>query len=392
MRYVNLLVGLAVAALAVGCAAAPAAQQPAQRTSQQQAGAPPAAAPYTAPQQPAKPAEAQQPPPQAAPPKAEAKPVAPAPEQKLRLAFGSGPIGTGTYLYAVTAAKLWASKVPQVEVSNVATGGALEQLRRMDKNEVQFSHITTDLAYLTWNGLEDYKDKPIQSHRLLYMYSVAPQGWMVRKDTNISKMEELDGKDFNPGTKGSASEKQTMNVMSVLGIKPKYYSAGGEDMIQAAKDRRIVGFTKAHAAARAVDAAIQEVNVTTPLRMLGLSPEQEKAVVDKFPYYTFMSVEKDQLARGMPEQTVRAIAVAIGVAVHKDVPEDIAYKLAKITIEDNSAKGEQTQASAYPAVKGADFAQLTVEHTVTPMHPGTIRYLKEIGRQVNSNQMPPGMK
>ncbi|MBI2322727.1 MAG: TAXI family TRAP transporter solute-binding subunit, partial [Chloroflexi bacterium] len=234
--------------------------------------------------------------------------------------------------------------------------------------------------------------KASQVQRFLYIHSVAPQGWVVRKDTNISKIEEVEGKDFTAGMKGSATEKQTQNVMAVLGVKPRYYAASIQDMVQAIKDRRIVGFVKLHSGAKAIDSAVQEVNVTLPLRELSFTPEQEKKVLEKYPYYTFMDVDKDQLAPGYPDRKVRSLALVVGVAINKDIPEELGYKLTKVSIEDNTDKGDKIQATAYPAVKGIDFAQLTVDYVMTPLHAGAVKYFREIGKQVKKEQIPPEMK
>jgi hypothetical protein len=371
--------------LACGPAQQPAAQQPAQPAAPQQAAPKPAAEPAKPAAEPAKPA--------AQPAKPAAEPAKPAASgAKTRILYGSSSPPSSYYIHSVAVAKLWNAKVPEVEVTNVEAGGCLDHIRRMDRGEFQAGVACPDLTYRAWNGLEEFKDKPLQTQRFLYIHSVAPQGWVVRKDTNIEKIEDLTGKDFTPGMKGSATERQTINVMEVIGVKPKYYSAGIQDMIQAYKDRRIVGFVKLHAGAKAIDAAIQEANITLPLRELSFTPEQEKKVLEKYPYYTFMDVEKDQLAPGYPDRKVRTVALPVGVSIHKDIPEDLAYRLTKISIEDNTEKGEQAQATAYPAVKGADFVPLTLQYVMTPLHAGAVKYFRELGKQVKPEQIPPEMK
>lgn len=128
------------------------------------------------------------------------------------------------------------------------------------------------------------------------------------------------------------------------------------------------------------------MHVQVPLRTLSFTPEQEKKIVDKFPYH--VPVEKDQLAQGFPDQTVRTLTLAIEVAAHRDLPEDIAYKLTRVTVEGSTDKGDQIQAAGFPAVEGVDFAQLTREIVLTPLHPGAARFFNEIGQQLKPEQMP----
>ncbi|MBI4506540.1 MAG: TAXI family TRAP transporter solute-binding subunit [Chloroflexi bacterium] len=386
---------MVIAAAVVACAPAPAAQPAAKPAAEPAkpavAAQPPSVQPAAKPAEPvAKPA---QPAAKPAPAQKEAaKPAAAPSGQKLRMLFGSSAPPSSYYVHAVALSKLWNTKVPEVEVTNVEAAGCLEHLRRMDSGQFLVGISCPDLTYQAWHGLGQFKDKPAQVQRFLIIHTVAPLALMVRKDTPITKLEDLEGKDWAPSSRASGSESVLLNVMPTLGIKPKYYGAGMADMVQAAQDRRIVGFAKLQAAPKVIDSATQEVNLKTPLRMLGFTPEQEKTVTAKFPFYSFMTVERDALAAGFPEQTLRTVAQVVGASIHKDVPEDIGYKLAKVSIEDNTAKGDQSQAMAYPAIKGADFAQLTVDFALTPLHAGAVKYLREIGKQIKPEQMPPEMK
>lgn len=384
MSCFRILVIVAIAALSAACAApaAPAAAPPAAKPAEQPLK-PAAAAP--APAEPAQTKPAEQP----APAKPAEQPAKPAAGQKLRIVGGATAIGTAFYVYSVAAGKLWNAKVPEVEVTIAESGGCFDNIKRMDKGEFLLTPVACpDLTYRAWHGLEEFKDQPVRTQRYLYGHTLTPQALVVRRDSNITRLEELEGKDWTAGQKGSATEKQILNVMAVLGIKPKYYVAGAQDMFQATRDRRSVGFTRAQAGQRAMDGGTQEVHVQVPLRMLSFTPEQEKIVREKFPYYGFMTVEKDQLAQGFPDRPVRTITLPIGVAAHKDLSEEIAYKLTKVGIEDNMPNGEGIQAAGFPAVKGADFAQLTLDIVLTPLHAGAARYFKEIGKQLKPEQAP----
>ncbi|MBI4506957.1 MAG: TAXI family TRAP transporter solute-binding subunit [Chloroflexi bacterium] len=382
-----------VLALVVACgpSVAPSAAPPAQPAAPQAAQpaappAPPAAAPAQPAVKPAPPAAQPAKPQVAKSPAEAAKPAASGGKQ--RMLFGAAANGSSYYIYAVGLGKLWNSKVPEVEVTVVETGGGNDNLKRMDKGEFPSSLVVPDLTYRAWHGIDEFKDKPITTQRVIYMFAAAPTIWMVRKETSITKIDDLTGKDFTPGIKGSANEKQTLNIFAALDIKPRYYSAGVQDMLQAAKDKRIVGFGRTQAGPRTIDAATQEINVTTPMRVLGVTPEQEKTVVAKFPYYRFMTVEKDALAPGFPDSPVRSVVLNVGVGVHKDMADQLAYKLTKAAIEDNTPQGEAVQATSFPAVNGLDFVQMTLDYTLTPLHAGAAKYFKELGKQLKPEQAP----
>ncbi|MBI2322393.1 MAG: TAXI family TRAP transporter solute-binding subunit [Chloroflexi bacterium] len=396
-----LALGLAAlaAAIVVACAPAPSAAQP---PAAQSAAAPQPAAKAAAPQPAAPAAPAAETPKPAAPaqpkaeakpaqPKAEAKPAAPAAE-KLRILFGSASTSSPHYPLFVATVKVWNAKAPEVEATNTANGGCADTLRQMEAKQVLAGVACPDMAYRAWHGLEEFKGKESRALRFLYVYTRNPQAWLVRKDSGIAKLEDLSAKDFNPGGRGSGSEKQTETIFDALGIKPRYYRASTEDATQAVRDRRIVGYTLPQPGATQSSAATIETHRATPLDMLGLTAEQEKKLVESFPYYAFVTVEKDGYGSGFPSRAVRALAATAGVALHKDVPEDIAYKLTKASMDDNGPRGEGVQAAGYAAVKGLDFAQLGVDSLVTPLHAGAARYYKELGKQLKPEQVPPDAK
>jgi TRAP transporter TAXI family solute receptor len=387
-RLLTLALPLALAfVVACGPSAAPQPASPAAEAPKPAAEAPkPAAAPAPASQpETAKPAAAPAKP-AAQPAEEPAKPATSGAKQ--RLLFGAAANGSSYYIYSVGVGKLWNAKVPGVDVTVAETGGGNDVIKRMDRGEFVVGLHVPDLSYRAWHGLEEFKDSALRTQRVLYIFAAAPTVWMVRKDTNIAKIEDLNGKDFTPGIKGSANERQTLNIFAALDIKPRYYSAGVQDMLEAAKARRIVGFGRTQAGPRTIDAATQEINVTMPMRALGVTPEQEKIVVEKFPYYRFMTVEKDALMQGFPDQPVRAVVLNVGVGAHKSMSEDLAYKLTKAAIEDNGPQGEGIQATSFPAVKGLDFVEMTIEYALTPLHAGAAQYFKEIGKQLKPAQMP----
>ena len=70
----------------------------------------------------------------------------------------------------------------------------------------------------------------------------------------------------------------------------------------------------------------------------------------------------------------------IGVSAQPDMPDDVAYNIVKAVMED-----DVEQATAFPAVAGANLAELTLQYATSPLHPGAIRYFEEIGLTVPDN-------
>jgi TRAP-type uncharacterized transport system substrate-binding protein len=67
----------------------------------------------------------------------------------------------------------------------------------------------------------------------------------------------------------------------------------------------------------------------------------------------------------------------IGVSARPDLSDEVAYNIVKAVMEDSIE-----QATAFPAVQGANLAELTLQFATSKLHPGAIRYYEEIGLTV----------
>ena len=60
-----------------------------------------------------------------------------------------------------------------------------------------------------------------------------------------------------------------------------------------------------------------------------------------------------------------------------DLDEETAYKIVKAICEDKTV-----QAASMASVKGVDFVEMTLKYATSPLHPGAIKYFKEVGASI----------
>jgi TRAP-type uncharacterized transport system substrate-binding protein len=87
----------------------------------------------------------------------------------------------------------------------------------------------------------------------------------------------------------------------------------------------------------------------------------------------------------MPE--FKTVAYLMNNFVNKDFPLEPGYKIFKAIAEDKTI-----QAAAYPPMQGVNIIENTIKYVNTPLHIGTIKYLKEKGYKVPDRQIPPEAK
>jgi len=302
----------------------------------------------------------------------------PAEAQKKRLAMGCTQTASSHYAYCVGAAKAINLLAPDLDVSVVETGATVDNMKRMQKGALDFGLVTIEQVYLGWKGEENWKDTAFPDVRMIWLYTASASYVIVREETGIKSLQEITGKKFNPGIRGSATEKMTETVLGDLGIKAEWQRMGTSDAVDAMKDKRIVGYAKT-GNGFALDASTMDIATQTPVRVLPFTEAEMKKSKAAHPYVPWIKVPAGSV-KGMGEFWTTAIIV--GFAAPKSLPADIAYKLARAVTE-----GLEHQKAA---LKGTtdDIPRLTLETTMSPLHAGAIKYYREKGLKVPDHLIP----
>ena len=326
------------------------------------------------------------------------KPAAPAPEKaasgdRKQLTFGATAATSGAYTYIVSAAKVINAQVPDVSVTVAESGASVENINRMAQETFHLGIATADTAYKAINGIEPWPaDKAVKDLRVLFVWDITAQSFVVREDSGVKKLEDLEGKDFNPGIRGSATENLAKQTLEALGIKPKLYIADTADAVAAIKDKRIVGFVKGSPPAN-IDSAILDLATATPIRVLAFTKDHFDKVLAKYPFFSTTQVQAGVYKAEWNAQPVPTLSqVQIVAARAKTLTDDQAYKMVKAIVEDNKAGGAGVQASAWPSLKGVDMAKRTVESVLTPLHAGAQKYYAELGLEIPDKLRSPEAK
>jgi uncharacterized protein len=259
-----------------------------------------------------------------------------------------------------------------VNTSVVETGATMDNLRRMDRKQVDFGLVTTNVMHNAATGTGDFEGKPLNA-RLLWVYSIAPQNVVVRADAGIKTLTDLNGKRINPGIKGSATERTAESVFKVLGITPDYMRGSTGEAVSAIKDNRVIGYVKS-GAGLALDASSREIATFTPVNIIGLTPAQRQTLDKAMPELSIVDVPA---VAGLNIPAFTTWGFGVGAAAGPDMNEETAYQIVKAVMED-----KEIQANAFAEVKGVDLIDMTLKFATTPLHPGAVKYFRERGAQI----------
>ncbi|MBI3969531.1 MAG: TAXI family TRAP transporter solute-binding subunit [Chloroflexi bacterium] len=243
-----------------------------------------------------------------------------------------------------------------------------------------------------YSGLDPaWKDTPQKDAQTLWLFEGGAQAWFVREDSGLTNVEQLHGKDFNAGGKGSGSEViARLLAFLALGVEPKWYTGGYDDALAALKDRRIVGLGKATAVLRP-DALIQDAMTAMKIRLLSWTPEQIEKVRAKHPFLSPVDIPAGTYKATWNEKPVTTWGDGLGMYTLAKFSDELAYQFTKAAVED-SKLNDGIQASAYKAMAGNDLVKTTIELAPIPLHAGSHKYFQEIGVKIPDHLKAPEAK
>lgn len=292
--------------------------------------------------------------------------------------FGSTSASSSHYGYIVAVGKLINEGESGLNVTVVETGAAMDNIRRMERDQMDLGIITTNVVQHAVAGTNEFEGRP-QDLALLWVYSPAPQNVIMRADSGVESLAELDGVRLNPGIKGSATEATTESVFKLLGIEPDYVRGSTTDIVDGIKDNRLAGYVKS-GSTTSLDSSTMDLATSTSIRVLGLTDEQVGKIRAEMPDISVVDVAAG-VAEGIPAYSIWSFAV--GIAARPDMSEETAYQIVKAVMEDETVQG-----NAMASVKDADLAQITLDYGTVPLHPGALRWFEENGYTVPDKLKP----
>lgn len=305
-------------------------------------------------------------------------------KETLNLSWAATNQSSGYYPFNVACADIINKNVAGVHVTVLESGGTADNLNMIEKGQASLAQASEPNIYEAQKGIGLYAGKPYEKARLLFLANPLAYYFVVSQESKVTKLAELTGKKYNPGLKGSSTEILSYDVLEqILGYKPDFVPGSTGEAVNAMKDRRIVGFVKS-SATNSPDSSLQDVATALPIKVLSFDENEIKKVQEKYPYFRFVDVDGSIYKQ---EGKIRSIGLLFGPMVSADLPEDLVYQIVKAIFEN-----QDYIAQSYAGVKGVDMLDLTANYSVSYLHPGTIKYLKEKGYQIKEEQIPPEAK
>lgn len=290
---------------------------------------------------------------------------------KGTLVLGSTNSTSSHYTVSAAMAKAIKAGIPAANISHIETGASVDNVRRLTRNEIDLGLIATDTAIQAITGTAPFNGRAVDDLVALYSYDISVLNVAVSQESKVSSLKELAGKKLNPGIRGSGAEQLTRQVFAALGIEPAFQPGTVKDAVEAIQNRQIVGYSK-YGPGRGVDSTLRELMVTTPMRLLGFSADDQAKITAAVRGVGFTQIPN--VMQGEPAVNAPSVLIVYGTR-RAQMNDDTAFAIAK-AIYDN----RQMLIDAWPHLKDFDFkAQaLASEKIGVPLHPGARRFWESV--------------
>jgi uncharacterized protein len=277
----------------------------------------------------------------------------------------------GTYYpFAGAMSNIWNSKIKDMNVTAQTTGGSVENVRLINKKDVELALAQSDTLDQAWNGMEAFKEPFKGMSAIATMFPEIVQ-IVVRADTPIKTFPDLKGKKVGVGAPGSGTEASYRQMLDAYGMKredvnSQYLSFA--ESAEAFKDKHIDAF---YVIAGIPVSAIMDVSMQNDIRILPLSADISAKLIQKYPFLAAAKIPANTY-RGQTEDVPTVAVNSVLIAGNQLKPE-VVYNLTKVLFEN------QPQLAAAHA-KGKELnLQRAVMGVSIPFHPGAVKYYQEKG-------------
>lgn len=299
--------------------------------------------------------------------------------QTTFVSIGTGGTGGIYYPYGGGVAEIWSKYVPGVKAVAEVTGASVENVKLAHKGETVVGEVMGDVAVAGFEGTSKFKGK---KHDILGMAIMYPNLLQVvtLKSSGITNIEQVKGRNISTGSPGSGTNFMAETVLTALGISKDDYKDSRLSFTESANALRDGTIELGVWSVGPGTSSILDLATTHDIHIISITSEQIKKILAANATYSAVDLAAG-VYRGVTG-SVPTIGVWNVMICQASLNTDLVYKLAKSLYEHNDYLLKIHPSAAYTTPKNA------VEFCPIPLHPGTIKYLKEKGISVPAKLMP----
>lgn len=296
----------------------------------------------------------------------EAAPV----EAAGNLVMGTGGV-SGTW-YPLGGAMCGAMSKDKLNVTVQASGGGVENVRTLLSGERDLGLAGGDIAYYGYAGVGDFEGEDGSKLCSLACFSPMETHLVVRADSGINCIADLNGKAVGCGAVGSGDEVAIRGLLGTVGLS---YDDVDEYLLSVAeqstmfKDRKLdaMYLTAAAPNSGVLDAASQADCALVPI-----TGTERDNILAEYPFFHATTVTKDKYS--FLTDDVETIGLDTILLCTTDLSDEVVYAL----LENLFAKVTEVQ-GAHSSMANFTIESACAGEFAVPLHPAAVQFYKDHG-------------
>lgn len=259
-----------------------------------------------------------------------------------------------------------------VGASGEVTGGPQQNATLVQMGEQTIGLVTMGPMYEAWTGKSELA--PGLEHtdvRALFPMYETPFHAIAMSSSNISSMQDLEGKRISVGPQGGTSSIYWPRFLEALGVNARINYSGAADAAGQLKDGLIDAFTFS---AGIPIGAFSQLAAEADVKTFAFSPEEYAKIIEQFPEVAGFTIPGGTYSVQPEDQ--QSVAMWNFAVAHKDMPESLAYEITKLVLTNNDRMRSIHAAAVNTVAENWD------KNGFLPFHKGSVKYFEEIGIQI----------
>lgn len=290
------------------------------------------------------------------------------PDWPKSIAIATASPGGTYYVYGQALARTLDDELG-IEVTAEATQGPTRNIILIETGHAALGLITMGVGWEAWNGSGEWtKGERFRAMRALLPMYDSPFEIAVAKSLGLRSLDQLAGKRIGAGPRGSTSGDYFPRIFDTLKIPAVLVNGSVEQMMSEVSAKQLDGVVLATGVPVP---ALLELDQKEGMEFIPFTSDQIAILKQQMPELTDSVIPSGTYPSLMTEyQTVGLFNFVIA---HKDIPNDLAYKIVKAAF-DKRAQLIQAHSAAEETIP----ANIKYD-AFLPIHPGAVRYYRELG-------------
>lgn len=261
----------------------------------------------------------------------------------------------------------------EYHVQIMETSGSATNVRQLNNNNFQLAFAQNDVAYDAYHAVGIFRGgfEMNAFSAVAGLYTEACH-IIVRADSDIDKIEDLNGKKVSVGELHSGTEKNALQILETYNLADSYkitqFNLSYDDSVQAIKNKKIDAFFVTLAVN---DNIIKKLSNELKIKVLPMKDDKVEKIIESYSYYSPYTIPAGTY-NGQTDD-INTVGIKSLLLVSNNLSDDEVYKITSIFFKNSGKYGAFLPKNYVITPENAS------KNVSVPFHKGASKFYAEKG-------------